>query len=207
MFWEPNWQNDRQIFIFFPKITHLIDHFTINYRSFQSAPDHSSLILILADKLINLKWANTGRHPRVLVSLGARQGGVLPKDNKHHKWLRRILYDVHASHSETVQKNTKPRNSFTRVHGGNWIIDMTRLNPTAPQAAVVANEAVYVNSTVVSKHFKTSAITYDLFNKPETGRLVHKMTLPVILAATSGPQSWEVTTSLSPLDQQVSSPV
>ena len=43
------------IHFFSPKITHLIDHFTINYRSFQSAPDHSSLILILADKLINLK--------------------------------------------------------------------------------------------------------------------------------------------------------
>ena len=107
----------------------------------------------------------------------------------------------------TVKQYQKTPNKGILSPGSMVVIDMTRLNPTAPQAAVVANEAVYVNSTVVSKHFKTSAITYDLFNKPETGRLVHKMTLPVTLAATSGPQSWEVTTSLSLLDQQVSSPV
>jgi len=106
----------------------------------------------------------------------------------------------------TVKQYQKTPNKGIFSPGSMVVIDMTRLNPTAPQAAVVANEAVYVNSTVVSKHFKTSAITYDLFNKPETGRLVHKMTLPVTLAATSGPQSWEVT-SLSSLDQQVSSPV
>ncbi|XP_039789310.1 uncharacterized protein LOC120655526 isoform X1 [Panicum virgatum] len=120
---------------------------------------------------------------------------ILNITDNYVAFLIRYTRDKVDQYESTPQEGILPPRSML-------VVENTRISQEGEHEDVQGHEFVYVDSTVVTKSFRISEITYDLFDVPSADRLQHEVKLPVFLVASGESKSWEVTSSAFPVSKQ-----
>jgi len=120
---------------------------------------------------------------------------ILNITDNYVAFLIRYTRDKVDQYESTPQEGILPPRSML-------VVENTRISQEGEHEDVQGHEFVYVDSTVVTKSFRISEITYDLFDVPSADRLQHEVKLPVFLVASGESKSWEVTSSAFPMSKQ-----